>query len=241
MTSSGWSRFLTFFITFSVLGTAFILNAQPTSSVGTTFAAGVKAYKDSAYSDAIQSYEQALNGKVKSSEAYNNLALAYFKEGVLGKAILNFERAIRHNPYNKNAIHNLKAAKQHINTPIEASKVFWFFLFLAAIGFIIWYNQLQTVQIQSWSFKIAVGASIIAIFPLIWGFQAVTQEHYQQYAIVISSKAGIRNNPDIGGEDILVITEGVKAKLLKEIEGWKYIRLENGVLGWIPSNLLEVI
>ncbi len=229
---------------------------------GEAFATGLQAYQKGDYAQAIEYYEQSLSTEMKSAEAYNNLGLAYYHNGELGYAILNFERAIRQNSYLRDAQHNLKAAKQYLDVDIKAHQgfwmfrawnrmagilssnswviIFWIFLFLAAAGFIVWYN-LEDPKLRAWGFKAGVGLLILALLPMIWGFQASSKEYHRDAVIILSPRAGIRSAPSINGEDIIVVGAGVKAHIMEQQGEWNRIRLENGVLGWMQAKLMERI
>lgn len=230
---------------------------------GKAFAAGLQAYRQKDYKTAIEKYEAALSGEMKSAEAYNNLGLAYYQEGDLGYAILNFERAIRQNPYLKDARHHLKAAKQRMTVPVKENKGFWMFkawnalvgtlssnswamvlwvsLFLAAAGFIVWYNKLGDPAKNTLAFKLGLGFAIFSILPMIWGFQASRAEYNNNLVIVVSPTAGVRTAPSIQGEDIMQLGAGAKGRIVEQEGEWNRVRLENGVLGWMPKKMMERI
>lgn len=236
--------------------------AQELTVPDQAFAKGLKAQQEEDYKQAITAYEKALSGPKKSATAYNNLALAYFETGDLGHAILNFERALRHNRYHTDAWHNLKAARQHIDTDLKEVQPFWFFrlwnniayglpstawamilwFFLvgAAAGFILWYNS-PVERVQKLGFKIGLGLAIASLVPFILGFQAVTHESNTKEVIVINPKAGIRTSTELSGEDIMVVNAGVKAAIQEEEDNWYRIRLANGVVGWIPDKMVKRI
>lgn len=230
---------------------------------GEAFAAGLQAYQKKDYKTAIEKYEAALSGEMKSAEAYNNLGLAYYQEDDLGYAILNFERAIRQNPYLKDARDNLKAAKQRMTVAVKENKGFWMFkawnalvgalssnswailfwisLFIGAAGFIVWYNKLLDTTKNALAFKLGLGFAIFSILPMIWGFQASRAEYNKDMVIVVSPTAGVRTAPSIQGEDIMQLGAGAKGRIVAQEGEWNRVRLENGVLGWMPKKMMERI
>jgi tetratricopeptide (TPR) repeat protein len=230
---------------------------------GQAFAEGLQAYQQKDYDEAIVQFEKALEGDMKSAEAYNNLGLAYYQKGDLGYAILNFERAIRQNPYLSDARHNLKAAKQRMPIQVNAPKSFWLFkgwmgivrllssnswaiilwisLFLAAGAFIVWYNKLGDVKKNALALKLGIGLAIFSLLPMIWGFQASKAEHNKDNIIVVSPSAGVRSAPSLEGEDIMLVGAGAKGRIVEQEGEWNRIRLENGVMGWMPKKLMERI
>ena len=226
------------------------------------FEAGLAAYQEERYDTAVLLFEASLSGELKSSEAYNNLGMAYYKKGDLGYAILNFERAIRQNSSNAVARDNLKAANQRLGTnviPVKGywlfkawdalsasfsswtwARLLWFLLFAAGAGFIVWrYSEQQ--KLQYWGLRAAVLCLVFALFSMLLGFQASTEEFDSKWCVIVNKEAGIRTAPSVDGEDIMVVSAGIKAQITEEQEGWFRIRLDNGVLGWLPNNMAERI
>ena len=59
------------------------------------------------YSEAIELYNRVLHEEGVSSDLYYNLGNCYYKSGLLGKAVLCYERALLYNPNNEDALTNL--------------------------------------------------------------------------------------------------------------------------------------
>ena len=75
---------------------------------------------DDLYLKAINSYRFLLEEKgIKNSDLHNNLGNAYFFNGELGKAILQYHKALYLNPVNSDAQHNLKFAQQQTNDVVH--------------------------------------------------------------------------------------------------------------------------
>jgi tetratricopeptide (TPR) repeat protein len=226
------------------------------------FEAGLAAFQEERYDTAVFLFESSLSGDLKSSEAYNNLGMAYYKKEALGYAILNFERAIRQNSSNSLARNNLKAANQRLGTnviPVKGywlfkiwdnvstsfsswtwARLLWFFLFAAGAGFIVWrYTDQQ--KLQYWGIRGGAIALLFALFSMLLGFQASSSEFDSKWCIIVNKEAGIRTAPSVDGEDIMVVSAGIKAQITEEKEGWFRIRLDNGVLGWLPNNMAQRI
>lgn len=226
------------------------------------FEKGLKAYQEKDYEAAVNAYEKALSGELKSAEAYNNLGLAYYKMSDIGRAALNFERALRQQPRHKDARHNLKACQQYLDVSVQQSNsfwlfrawtglvvslssfswslLFWFCLILATAAAAYWYNS-KDQKIKRKALTATVVLVLCSFLPLLLGFQAAHREHDSNAVIIIAKEAGIRTAPEINGEDILVVSAGVKARIVEEKENWNRIRFANGVLGWMPSKMMERI
>ncbi|MBF0532731.1 MAG: tetratricopeptide repeat protein [Candidatus Omnitrophica bacterium] len=102
----------------------FLLWPQPAKAVvndegrvNTFFAAGRAAYTQGNYAQAIQAYENILAAGRASGPVYYNLANAYFRHGQLGRAILNYQRAARLMPRDKDLKFNFKYARTQVRAP----------------------------------------------------------------------------------------------------------------------------
>jgi len=226
------------------------------------FEKGLKAYKNKEYAQSVKFYESALSSEIKSPEAYNNLGLAYFKTADIGRSVLSFERALRMRPGYSSARKNLKAAQQYIDSKVKKSNGFWLFGFFVALSqilssfawsmvffllffsasasLLIWYLKLN----EKLSFiGLRVGIIFLLFSILSFGFarSATIAQFDKKDAIVIAVRAGVRTAPGLDGEDILVISSGVKVKIQEEMGDWYKIRLENAVVGWVPLKTIEKI
>ena len=82
------------------------------------------AYSNGDYVQAISIYE-TMTQEGESDELYYNLGNAYYKNNQIGKAILNYERALRLNPSYDDAAFNLQLANEKIQDKIEPIERFF--------------------------------------------------------------------------------------------------------------------
>lgn len=226
------------------------------------FENGLRAYKKSEFDQAVKHYELSLSGTLKSAQAYNNLGLAYYKMGDLGRAILNFERALRLQPAYSPAIKNLRAARQYIDSNVKKHNGFWLFglwesmatmmtsfawalifyilLFVASTGLLLWYLKLDE-RLSFVGIRTGIVLLPFSILAFGLGAKAASVQFDNNYAIVTGVKAGVRSAPGLDGEDIMVLSSGVKAIIKEHLGDWYKVRLENGVLGWVPCKAVEKI
>ena len=87
------------------------------ASQDATFQRGNEAYLKRDYAQAVLSYEQVAALGISSEDLYYNLGNAYYKEGALGPAIYNYERALDVDPSSAgadDARFNLEAAREAV-------------------------------------------------------------------------------------------------------------------------------
>ena len=65
-------------------------------------------YLSAHYVESIAAYEKLLQGGVESAALYYNLGNAYYRTGKIAASILNYERALKLDPNNKDAKYNLE-------------------------------------------------------------------------------------------------------------------------------------
>ena len=87
------------------------------------FDAANAAYADGRYEEAAAMYQSLLDEQPDAT-LYYNLGNARFKQGELAQAILNYERALRLQPNNKDAQYNLAFAQSRITDNIVEQDFF---------------------------------------------------------------------------------------------------------------------
>ena len=80
-----------------------------------------KAYNADQFIEAAKLYEQAKEEGV-STELYYNLGNAYYKSGEMGKAVLNYERALLLDPSNSDARYNLDFVNSKLVDKLESDE-----------------------------------------------------------------------------------------------------------------------
>src|SRR5574344_2463972 len=83
------------------------------------------AYVKADYADAVNGYEQLLRSGKRSPELYMNLGNAYFKRGMNGRAILNYNNALKLAPGNEDIRYNLEVANGYVQDKIDEVPVFF--------------------------------------------------------------------------------------------------------------------
>ncbi len=235
-----------------------IQTSRATDSNDNIFAKALQAQKDSHYTEAIYLYESLKNKNLTSSALHNNLGLSYIGKQQTGKAILEFERALKSSANNKDALHNLEVAQKAVEEQYTIAK---------PLFFVRWWNGIsKSMTSPGWAIlfliQISIGSAalcywriskkrtflkagimllILSLLPLIFGFQQKSFESSKNTAILIVGHAGLRQSPDLAEKESEIIHEGSKVEILKQEGLWVHIRLQNNLIGWIPVKMLERI
>ncbi len=93
------------------------------------FSQGNQAMIEKEYEDAIQAYESILELEYENSNLYYNLGNAYYRLNYIGQSIWAYMNALRINPRDKDAKHNLAVAKAKSIDRIELPPTFFILKF----------------------------------------------------------------------------------------------------------------
>ncbi len=235
--------------------------------VVTSVSAQTKAQADSAYiekeyAQACEIYESLLQ-KGESGEIYYNLGNAYFKQNQLGRAILNYERALLLLPGNADVSANLDIARaktvDKINPNPEIFFVAWtralinmlyvdtwgtwgiglFFCALAALSI---YFFAKGVKWRKIGFFTALISLILCIVTNLFAYEQKRKIDHRTDAIVLSPSVTVRSTPSDEGTSLFVIHEGTRVDITDtSIKDWYSVRLADGREGWILVSQVEKI
>ena len=187
---------------------------------------------------------------------------AYFKDNQLGRAILFYERAKRLLPRDQDVAANLALANQlTVDKTITAKgsplgrTLTWlarsgnieeltratFILYLITVALVvaaIWTREVGARK------KLLAASFILGFLLIITGaslFGNIHQQRMVSWAIILTPAVDARSGPGDEYTKIFTIHEGTKVRMRQEREGWYLISLPNGLVGWIPEDVAEII
>ena len=243
-------------------GLPFAAQAQ-TSYPDSLWNAGVQAYTDGNYDQALQDWEDVRATGLMSRELYYNLGNAYFKTGELAPAILWYERALRLDPSDADVRYNLEFARAQTQDKIdEVPEIFfeqwghalcyllpsdtWAWLcvlfFAATVGLVLLFLMGRTSGQRRLGFFAAIVTFILAF--LGWDFAQwqKTEAERQDMAIVMRPVSSVKSSPSAdSAKDLFILHEGTRVRILDNVSGFSNIELADGRQGWIASGDIEVI
>jgi len=223
-----------------------------------------KLYKSNEFSTAIEKYESIETQGYRSAELHYNLGNAYFKINKLGKAILNYERALLiSNVENRVDIkYNLELARKKLPDDIESLPQFFLkrwknnlkqlatskswtmfallFFWIGIGGLVVWLKGKNRLQ-KKIGF---VGGLAILMFNALTFLMAIdgaNEERNSSSAVIMSSEVNLRSAPDEVSNSIFLLHEGTSVELLDQIGEWYKVKLLNGEQGWLPMKVLEKV
>lgn len=219
-----------------------------------------KAYANNEFDTAIQKYEEILKNGETSVAVYYNLGNAYYKQNKVAPSIYFYEKALQLNPTDKDVHNNIEFARNMTidDIPVveenglgkSVNKLIstftyntWAYLAIAlsilfVLFFLLYYFSRKPIQ-KRVLFGIAAVAFLVGAVSVYFAFKQQEIQFNNQYAIIFTEEAAIKNEPDQRGEAAFNLHEGTKAKVLEDFQGWVKIELANGSQGWTKNENLK--
>ena len=213
------------------------------------------AYINNDFPTAISLYETILSSGRQSGKLYYNLANAYFKEQEIGRAILNYNRALRLNPGNEDIRYNLQVAEKMTKDHIDAVPEFFVKTWLSNLRNLL---SSTTWAVLSLVFLAAMLGS--ALFLPALPSSGTTQDRILRHrdspflllvltlcfaaidrreaidrtsAVVLRDAVAVKSSPDQNSTDLFILHEGTKVEISDRLNGWCEITIADGKrAGW---------
>ena len=220
-----------------------------------------RAYALQDYPSAIAAYERILFEGYESPELFFNLGNACDKAGYLGKSILYFEKALRLDPNNRNAHMALSYVKKKVGVQITEIPDFlplrWYRSIVGLLSSDVWAIAQVVICVIGLALLFMVlfksflpgSARWIVLFlttlffvaTFCFAYQKRNWENGNTAAIVMDQSTSIFIGPDERSDRVADVSEGVKVYILGKIGSWYKVRLADRDVGWIKSDLIEII
>lgn len=248
--------FISIFIIISTLG----ISAQSVAEQAQ------KAYDNGDFRYAITLLEgeikaQKEQGKA-SAELYYNLGNAYFRVNEIPLALLNYERAQLYDPGDRDIKHNIEYAQTKIEDKILTADNFflkmWFngvrdllpsnswaklsiVFFLLFIGSLFLFFFSPKLSLKKAGFYSGVVLFVFLLFTNIFAYTQKKNVENRDTAIIMAGSAPVVSSPNTTSKELFILHAGTKVSITKEDGSWYEIEIDNGSVGWIQKDKLEII
>lgn len=242
---------------------------EPETAPGRLAQQADSAYAADNFSLAERLYRESIAAEGTSSTICYNLGNAYYRQGNLGMAIVNYERALKLDPTNKDARINLEFVKGKItDRQIDSGSfvsnlwenivmffkadtwaslaIILFALFLASA---LTYLFSSVVLVKKLSFFGGLIIFIVCALAVIISFAAANRVETDRYAIILPPSAQLSTTPREArnqSEEAFLLHEGTKVEIVDSISSsadgkWFEVRVGQNERAWIKAADVERI
>ncbi len=223
------------------------------------FEEGGRLYKSGRYQEAEEAYRKLLEKGLETPAVLYNLANSCYKQGKLGESILYYEKSLKLQPEDEDALHNLEMARSRTADRIpEIPQPFfvrWFNAWLALMSVKAWLLMaaalmwialiLAALRIFSTSgsglVPAAAGLCVLSLIFLFSGFRLNARQQCREEGVLLAPNAYVKSAPDQSGTDLFMVHEGIRFSIQDRVSDWSKIRLSDGKTGWIRNGMFGVI
>ena len=235
------------------------------STVGTVRAAdplaeAEQAYNAGNYTRAIQLYDSLVATGHESAVLYYNLGNAYYKNDQIGRAVLNYRRALGLDPSMEDARYNLEVASTKAIDKIDVVPEFfmisyarqlresmssngwalwavlWFALALA--GGVVWFTA-RSIGVRKAGFSAALVGLVLSAVGVWAAWSSYREVRPGGWGVVVHTATPVVSAPNADGKDLFVLHEGTTVGILDRSGEWIEIVLPNGEKGWTKAEGVE--
>jgi tetratricopeptide (TPR) repeat protein len=234
----------------------FSLCTSVAQSVDSLFVQANKLYQQEKYNEALGLYKQIEEQDIISSELFYNLGNVYYKSNQVAPSIYYYEKALKLNPNNSDALFNLEFAnrmtldnieplpkslgeKYRENIVLGTSYNTWatlavIFAILFAILFLLYHFSRYTSKKRFFFVSSAVCA-ILVFVAVAFAYQNKKLVDKTQFAIVFAANVNVKNAPTQNSDINFQLHEGTKVQILETLDNWKKIKIADGKIGWLDA------
>lgn len=198
------------------------------------------AYNKEDYGQAISLYLASIEQDGVSSTIYYNLGNAYYRDNLLGKAIISYERALAIDPSNNDAQTNLDFVRTKIIDAPEDDSSFlsnlhhsicstmspdgWAWcalaLFIILLGTVALYIFSSNIMMRKLGFFGGIIFLFVFIYVIVIAYQTSNASRYHDTAVVIVPTTNLSSAPRSSKnktEKVVPIHEGTKVEILDSL------------------------
>ncbi|MDD5772601.1 MAG: tetratricopeptide repeat protein [bacterium] len=232
------------------------ISAKDDNNIIEVFKAGNNLYEKSDFTGAIEKYQMVIGSGVKNKTVYYNLGNAYYKTNKLGLAVLNYKRAYKLSPRDKDILANLAFLREKIVDQIKYEKpvpqIMWdkvifllslnewtllcLILYLLFMSLLIYSILKRDVDSEAIFYRnlIFIIFSISLIF-----FISSYLNNKQLEAVITAEEVEVKNGPGENYSKGFILHEGMEVNIENDSGDWVEIILPNGLKGWVEKNNIQ--
>ena len=221
-----------------------------------------QAYADENYERAISQYKQIIDEGYASKAVYFNLGNAHYKLNNVGPSIYYYEKALMLAPNDADVLNNISYARQMTVDAIDTvpktgvSKIInniisklsvngWAWVaVLCSIAFVVliilYYFAYASLKKRLFFMFGGIGF-IVAIMAVIFAYQQQGVIDDKEFGVIFPKEVTVRAEPNARAEQLFILHEGTKARILDEFDQWRKIELTDGKQGWMVKKEIKAL
>ncbi len=220
------------------------------------------AYINEDYVTALEIYNSILDSGLSSHLLFFNIANTHYKSGDIARAILNYRKALKISPTDKDILYNLEVAESHTKDKIEKLPEFflkgwnssiqrlfgctgWSVISLSTLAVMLAMMLLfllsANLRLRKIGFGVAILSAVISFSSLMYAISERGEMLEQDGAVIMSRSVSIKSSPDNSSTDLFLLHEGTTVKIIRSLGDWYEIVISDGKEGWIESKRVEKI
>tara|TARA_B100000674_G_C37956392_1_gene969822 strand:+ start:401 stop:1099 length:699 start_codon:yes stop_codon:yes gene_type:complete len=203
-----------------------------------TFQEGSQAYFSGNYEQAILAYTQCLNDP--SYALHSNLGSTYYKLGKMGKAHFHFLKAFQRNPKHQNLSFNLSLVQEALLDQEQPEfleqvmssgsfeyKILFFLVLVIGLGI---------VMKSKWGGWLLFLGILLSISWIVYQWNYLVEQ--PKYGVVMENRQSIFSNQNLHSSLLTDVHAGKLLRIVSEHGDWVQVKVQPGLQGWVPSNVI---
>ncbi len=247
-----------------------VVNQVPTlakSSETSATAAADQLYETGQYALAAQAYQQLADQGYTDSALFYNLGNAYYRQGNLGQAILNYRRAGKLAPRDADIQANLEVARGQIASPaarvpgneslfsrlVNFSRNWLTFNELALLALGLWIllallvmafsNSRRGSEMRAGLQYAALTASLALLLTVLGLGSRLYVDYIRPEGVIVTNEVNVTSSPNEQGETAFGLPRGAEVEIVEQRGNWVRLILpgQSDAQGWVPALAVEKI
>jgi|JFJP01.1.fsa_nt_gi hypothetical protein len=234
-----------------------------TEAMSQTSHNAAEAYQAEKFAVAAVAYQQLVTSGVENSEVFYNLGNAYFKQGDIGRAIVNYRRAKLLAPRDGDIQANLGLAEQQtkdqldlngestINRIAEVSQNWFTRNEMALLALTLWFGlalllfSLSQIQSERGHEVAQYGAIVVGLLFMTSAVALGSRlyvEATQPAAVIVADKVDVSSGPGTQFVTQFTLHSGTQVHVLAQQESWVRLTLPGDQMqGWVSKEAVEMV
>lgn len=217
-------------------------------------------YGQGKYAEAAEAYRGIADRGFSGAALYYNLGNAYFKQGVLGRAVLNYRRAWKLSPGDPEIAKNLEYALENVRDDLAALPLpIWerarllivrqlplgaWIALASSLYFLAGGVVLLSLLVPSLRRPAGTVLKVLLVLLLTSALCAALAYAYYRTprAVIVEREVEVRYGPQEKDAVAFALHEGSEVRVVREDRsGWVQISLPDGKSGWVNATAAEKI